>query len=270
MFCRAVKTLLTNADVRRSLCEYALSGALHMGKPRLRTRGFVLSGFPNFTEFHSTRCGLDASSEQFFTNISIPDGAILDVGANYGVVAMMLAQRYPERMIHAFEPNPAVLAVLNLNLAANGIRNVAVDGTAVGDTCGYREFMVLEKGSATSHFRVGSENGRLINVPVTKLDVYAAQRGLTNIGLMKVDVEGHESAVFKGAQHLLENKAIRMIYFEVCADMTRLEGYDPVLPGRILSQHGYQLRRFSDGEWIPAKAEDMATEKWANWLATGE
>lgn len=268
MLAHNIKTFFTHPEVRKSLRLYWGSRVLNRGMPKLQMQGLTLSDFQNFTEFHSTRVGFDQEESRFFNGYDFRQGSFIDVGANYGLISMILARRWPDRDVYAFEPNSVVRTAFKKNLEANAITNIKVEGCAVGNLCGTAGFLSLAKGSARSSFSVASSSEKVIDVPVTTLDSYASEHRISLIGLLKVDVEGYESGVFQGAESLLKNKTIRVIHFEVCPGLTRLAGYNAQLPGEILRKHGYQLQRLVGGDLIPASVEDMLSVDWENWVAT--
>lgn len=122
----------------------------------------------------------------------------LDVGANVGLFTYYLA-RY-SRHVHAFEPNPLACDVLQ----SVADRNVTVHRTALTDRAGEVELYVprnrkgwSSNGGSLQQMRWG-DFGR-VRVPGRRID----DLGLSDIGFIKIDVEGHELAVLRGAQETL-------------------------------------------------------------------
>jgi hypothetical protein len=70
---------------------------------------------------------------RFFSQLPLVDGTVLDVGANLGIVSVILARRFADRVIYAFEPNPTTYAALQDNLALNPLRQRA---SACSGNCG--------------------------------------------------------------------------------------------------------------------------------------
>src|SRR5439155_16804527 len=69
-----------------------------------------------------------------------PDGCFIDVGANFGLHSVLLATRYPDLHVHAFEPVAGTLELLRLNIAKNACARIDVHAVAVSDAEG--ELMV--------------------------------------------------------------------------------------------------------------------------------
>jgi FkbM family methyltransferase len=125
-----------------------------------------------------------------------PDSVVLDVGANIGLTSCLFAQLAAS--VHAVEPNPAVYELLAANLMANGLANVHPHRLAIGDTGG------------TMHFTGKSAFGRLtsdtteLSVDVRTVDDMVDQLQLIRLDLLKIDVEGFEPNVLRGAARTLE------------------------------------------------------------------
>jgi FkbM family methyltransferase len=142
---------------------------------------------------------------------------IFDVGANVGDWSVAAARRWPGARLHAFEPAAAPFAALTS----------AVDGLAV--TC-VHSGVSDHAGQATLHAVPGLpglsslherdlavqqlEMSEKESVDILTLDDYCAEHGIDHIDLLKVDTEGHELAVLRGAAGLLEAGRIRRIQFE--------------------------------------------------------
>src|ERR1700746_878898 len=69
-----------------------------------------------------------------------PQSVVADVGANIGFYSLWFSPRV--RAVHAFEPAPEAQKLLSENLAANGVRNVAVIQAACGATKGSADFFI--------------------------------------------------------------------------------------------------------------------------------
>lgn len=125
----------------------------------------------------------------------LPGTAAIDVGANIGNHTVFLAAILDAR-VHAFEPCPANHALLRHNVAANQIEHkVILHHCALGDAegTGTIELGMPDNFGAT---RVRSGAG---DVPVRRLDDTVNEP----IGLLKIDVEGSEAAVLRGAERLI-------------------------------------------------------------------
>jgi FkbM family methyltransferase len=191
-----------------------------------------------------------------------PGSLIVDVGAHYGAFTLPLAHAVgPEGAVVAVEPNPAARIVLNKGVAANGMSNVAVEGCALGSESGSAVLQIPEDPSraslAIAHTGEGVSD---TEVNVRTLDELLAHR-TRPVRLLKVDVEGHEREVIRGAIGvILADRPI--ILFE---DLPALQvGADGRSPASILRELGFEIREFWQGTWREVLgAEHFAKNLWA-------
>jgi|HubBroStandDraft_4_1064222.scaffolds.fasta_scaffold153477_2 FkbM family methyltransferase len=142
-----------------------------------------------------------------FEQISKSSSTIIDVGANIGLYSCIAASHGPEsRTVVAFEPVPENLRYLRLNLEQNTLpARVVVEEKAVGESAGDVRIYLAE-GSIGTHSpsaknALGSTT--YISAPMVTLDEYAAEYLHCPVDVLKVDVEGYEGAVLRGASNIL-------------------------------------------------------------------
>lgn len=127
----------------------------------------------------------------------------IDVGAGVGSYSLRLAKRF--KQVYAFEPNPDIRRFLRMNVNKNTVLNVRVMPDAVSDKSGKAE-MRLSPGTpsgatiASKHYSWVKFESSII-VPTLALDDYFL--GKDKVDLIKIDAEGHELAVLKGAEQII-------------------------------------------------------------------
>jgi FkbM family methyltransferase len=135
-----------------------------------------------------------------------PGAVVLDVGANVGVSAMMMARWCgPQGHIHAFEPSPTPKQLLIKHLRLNGLADrVTVCPSAVSDVEGATTFHAvgISGKSALSAANLDQIAERF-EVPVTTIDAYCRSHNIRP-SLIKIDVEGFEFNVLNGARDTLK------------------------------------------------------------------
>ena len=125
----------------------------------------------------------------------------LDIGANKGVYTYFLSRL--SRHVFAYEPNPVLAKFLTQSVGSN----VTVQPFALSDSEGQATLSVPVIDSLL-HDQLGTLNnhdtilGKSYSVPLMPLDT----QGHTNVGFIKVDVEGHEEAVINGALNLFKQE----------------------------------------------------------------
>jgi FkbM family methyltransferase len=133
-------------------------------------------------------------------NFMLDRGArvVLDVGANIGMFSLAVANRFPEADIYAFEPSPEAYPRLAENVKLNGSSNVKPVNRAVYSSSSVLGFSD-SRSTTSAHI---TETGPTLVQAVT-LDDFCIERGICRVGLLKIDVEGAELEVLKGANRTL-------------------------------------------------------------------
>jgi FkbM family methyltransferase len=180
-----------------------------------------------------------------------PGMVAVDVGANIGAFTAALAAAVaPGGAVYAFEPLAASRRRLARTIELNGLAGVVVDERAVSNEGGSAELFEYGAGFeswATLGARQLEYEGRVLEargatVETTTLDMWARERRIERIDLLKVDVEGAEADVLRGAAGLLENGKVAAIVLEV-SDNT-LEAFGARAVDVIDRLEGHGLRTF--------------------------
>jgi FkbM family methyltransferase len=144
---------------------------------------------------------------------------LLDVGANTGSYSMLLRSNFPMANIHAFEPHPTTFKGLIGNLKDSrvscvnkGLSNICED-SKIFERKGNEtsEHNSLYKGALTKN---PDEELQVRSIQLTSLDAYMKSEGVGEIHFLKIDTEGHELAVLKGAAKALKDSSIKLIQIE--------------------------------------------------------
>jgi len=128
-----------------------------------------------------------------------PGGVFVDVGANVGTYAMVLARQVGAAgKVIAVEPHPVTHARLAFNRAASGFSQVELVAAAAGPSDG--ELMIETDGEnlGASHIVSGKPAGPAIRVPSLRLERILGDAGVTRVDALKIDVEGFEDRVLTG------------------------------------------------------------------------
>jgi FkbM family methyltransferase len=161
-------------------------------------------------------------TELIYRMVSSGD-AVADVGANLGyMTSLMAALSGPIGVVYAFEPHPKIFAELKTHVAEWSrmprIASIRIFQMALSDQGGnawLREPVEgLEKNSGLASLaHMERSGGKAILVKTERLDAVASLE-YAKPRVLKVDVEGHELAVLKGAEGLLKSKTVRDVIFE--------------------------------------------------------
>lgn len=199
---------------------------------------------------------------------------VIDVGANVGrwSGAMLIAARRAGRLndiqLHAFEPSSYTFALLSEALDGDPVK---LHRAALCEQLGTADLYVIAPGAGTNslHASPGSETGGATeNVATTTLDFYAHQTGLDHLTLVKIDTEGHDLAVLRGANRLFSEHRISVAQFEynhrwVFARAFLRDAFELLVP------LGYRLGKLTPQgvEFYPGWDPELETFVEANYIA---
>ena len=204
-----------------------------------------------------------------------PDGEmhVADVGANVGLWSRSMlaaasgAGRLGDVRLHAFEPDAGAYARLERSLGAAA--RAALSPVAVSDRQGTSAFHVVGPAAGTNSLHPSSAATAMTEaVSTVTLDAYAAGAGVPRFALVKVDTEGHDLAVLRGARDLLAEHRIAVVQFEynhrwVFARAFLRDAVD------FLTGFGYEVGKLTPKgvEFYPGWEPDLETFVEGNYVA---
>jgi FkbM family methyltransferase len=219
--------------VRRAVWYQAAARLLHRrGMARLGERSRL------WVDLHRTSAALvlyanppDLPEMLAWRRVLRDGGLFVDVGANVGTYTIWAAELGAE--VIALEPAADTFVLLQENIALNGYPVTAVRAAA-GDHCG------------TARFTSGLDSGNSLSLDgpvVTELVTVDALIGDRRVTGMKVDVEGFEIDVLRGATRALADHRIDLIQLEWNQTSTVSVGTDRGPVAELLAGYGYRLYR---------------------------
>lgn len=153
--------------------------------------------------------------------------SIIDVGANTGLYSLMSKSINPQTEIIAFEPSRVTNQKLVKNIERNGF-DIRTEQLALSDKAGELLFYDTKDGNQTAAslsprvLKEKEENQSILNeyrVQVTTLDNYIQENNVSDIDLVKIDVELHEPEVFAGMKNLIEKEQPFLIFEVLLPDI---------------------------------------------------
>jgi FkbM family methyltransferase len=223
----------------------------------------MLSYFLAFSEAHSDyeslfeKLGGPEANVQLIINLLGGVGTLVDVGANIGTVAVPVAASGSS--VVAIEMNPVNCLKLWAAAAANGFQNFHIVQAAAGDHDGVMSFQGQEAWGQVRAAKVGTPCVYL------QVDTIMSQfKGVPDPMIIKVDVEGHEAAVFRGATETLRRHRPIVLFESI-----EIEGEHNL--GRksksILAEAGYDLFLCRGSVLCPKKVGEIQEGHVTDFLA---
>ena len=210
-----------------------------LGKKLLRGSGIDIRFIP--------KTGFDAYDDM--RKLVAGDRPLLfDVGANRGQTIENFRKIFAAPVIHAFEPGRDTFADLERRMA--GIPDLHLNNVALGVRTESRTFFDTDPPDMSSLLEQSVDAWGEIKgkypVQVITADDYCASRGIERIDILKSDTQGFDLDVVKGAQGMIEKRAIHLIYMEITfSDMYKgLPRFDTIYAH--LADRGFALVSFYD------------------------
>jgi FkbM family methyltransferase len=177
------------------------------------------------------------------------NGVFLDLGANIGSILIPVCKRRPDIKAVAIEAAPWLFSYLERNVEINKLANSKLLSFALfdRDNCEMDFFSPEDKFGKGSLSPVFTASG--VKVNTKKIDTVLAEMQLVGVDVIKIDVEGFEYFVFKGAEKLLQQIHAPIIVFEfVDWAEKRAMGLEPGTAQQYLVDNGYQLYAIKGGK----------------------
>lgn len=166
-----------------------------------------------------------------------PESIVLDAGTNIGNHTIFFSKICNAQKVYSFEPLKTVFSIFEKNLELNNIKNVEKFNLALGEMQGFASISGYNSTSVGSTQFEFTDNGSFEVISLDSLNI-------DKLDFAKVDVEGCQYELLKGARNTLE-KCKPIIWIEMLDKQNAWFGYDEehevILPQKILEEMGYVL-----------------------------
>ena len=191
---------------------------------------------------------------------------VFDVGANAGLWTASMLEYYGRHIgeMHCFEPMPGNIQFfknsMDEGLYADHLAKIRLNEFGLSDKPGNVKIHYENEltGLASIDNELTYMPARVVEmlksrtIEVKTLDDYCAAEKIDRIDILKVDIEGHELPVLKGAERLFKKKQIGVVSFECGVhQMARREFYKDFY--EFFADHGYSNWRYRETGWAPVK-----------------
>jgi FkbM family methyltransferase len=192
-----------------------------------------------------------------------PGQTVLEAGANNGTETVLLSRLVgPAGKVLAFEPVEHIYQTLQLNLSINHCSNVITEQMALGENDRQLYFNVLSEDfcnqGMASKYDEKSADAKVL-VQQSSIDSWLIQQNIRTIDFIKMDIQGAEIELLKGAEHTIQ-KSKPLIFTEATEDFLSIKKlFD------TLTDLGYAVYFIQAKGRLQLLSRDALTE--GNWLA---
>ncbi len=138
---------------------------------------------------------------KFLRRLLQPGQKVIDIGANYGVYTLSMAQTVgPTGHVWAFEPASSTAKLLAKGIAANDFTHIVLEQSALSSTCGTAQLSLSEHSELNALVHGKPSMSTSETVPLVTLDERMENYGWRDIEFMKIDAEGEEANILNGAK----------------------------------------------------------------------
>jgi FkbM family methyltransferase len=188
-------------------------------------------------------------------------GLVLDVGANVGRYALMVRSVRPSAVLHCFEPGSAAFS----ELESLGGPDLFTWNLAVADAPGRGVLHLADSNSELSSLVDLGRGSASEAVEIITIDGFLRQEGISRVDLLKVDAEGGDLEVLRGARQSLASGAIRAVQFEFGGTAIGSRDYLSDFADALSGYSLHRLLRNGMAPVIPTEAEEIFV--MANYVA---
>lgn len=198
-----------------------------------------------------------------------PGDVFVDAGANCGVFTIAAANQVGSKgRVLAFEPGDESFAMLKSNVELNSLQQVALFHEALSNSDGEAQLFSHHHGASSFSLGRGPNDTAVATVRTRTLDTALAQASIEQVSCIKMDVEGAEELILRGAQEALD-RCKPVVIFEINTAAIVKLGLNRDGAWRLLAERGYRFQQLTPaGESIPIASPPEDTNVVAlppNW-----
>lgn len=210
----------------------------------------------------------EPETEAVFKEMAPSSQVFFDVGANIGYFSFLVKQLSPRAQIYSFEPLPQNINAYKKNRELNQFSQMELNEVCIADQKGETEFLIPppeESGWGRMAHR-DLFSGEKIKRSVITLDDFCRERNIARVDLMKIDVEGYEYKVLKGASETIEKHRPR-----ICIELNEPCLLDTGTSGEEIfayfKQRNYQMYALDKKKGLLKVDAPLAYYKYLNYFA---
>jgi FkbM family methyltransferase len=192
----------------------------------------------------------EAPLARFFIHSLRADSVVLDIGAYIGQYTLLAAKYAPAGRVIALEPHPESYQRLLANITLNRLGNVQALNLAAGQRAERVPQLLSDQPSSSGLLPTGRSDDGVADVEVVPVDQIVREAALPRVDVMKVDVEGAEGQVVRGARETL-SRFHPIVIVELDCEQERVFGDEPEEILGYLRDLGYAFYTLRRRRLIP-------------------
>ena len=171
---------------------------------------------------------------------------VFDVGANVGQFCLHCSEIFRRSRIYSFEPINETFQILQGQ--TRKVKNIHCFNQACGDEVGSTEVFLQSRSTVNSlnpkvNVRASEEQSTQL-VDITTIDAFCAKNEISSIDILKIDTEGFDLNVLKGARKMLSQRRIRFVLIEVTFDQDNEHNSSYQSIHAFLEPFGFKIHGF--------------------------
>lgn len=176
---------------------------------------------------------------EVFKQMVTPGDVVVDIGANIGYFTLLASDLVGEQgKVYAFEPAPENFALLNKSLVANGAVNVHAVQKALSSSGGSGRLLLGEENWGSHRIVQTVTDGQSVEVEMISMDEFF-DNGNQKVDAIKIDAEGSEIRILRGASRVLKNNPDLVLFSELNPKLLGTDGHSPNEYVRLLVDQGF-------------------------------
>jgi FkbM family methyltransferase len=198
----------------------------------------------------------ESDTLNYFKSIIKTGDIIFDIGANIGIYTLIASLKTGSQgKVYSFEPADWAYDRLSKNIKLNEFSNIISIKKGVADYSRTADFFQCEDDAYNSIGKNPMRDVKHVNkIEITSIDDFICENNITKIDVLKIDTEGADYLVLKGAQKILQSDYPPVIFCEYNRNIKN--GFDYTLEDfeQFIKSYNYNIFELHDGKLIPFDA----------------
>lgn len=174
---------------------------------------------------------------------------VIDIGANIGLYSVIAGEKASQGRVFSYEPENENFSILTENIKKNNLNNITAFKIALSNTQGTRSLYFTEDNRGTHSFADNRNTNWSISVNTDTLDNSLSMiiPPVTNVDIIKMDVEGAEPLVFEGIKNIISKNPHLILFMEFYPKAIIRLGQSPTKFLETLSSLGFSISLIDEG-----------------------